>query len=123
MNGQIKIREAIKSDLEDLARLNSLFNTSNDTAAQLEKRLANPYCAEIPIVAEIENKIVGFAALRVVPYLFYPGSHAEVTELFVEAGFRRQGVGQALLAYVETLAYARDAEELILHTDQGNQTG
>ena len=123
MIGQMKIREATKSDLVGLARLNTLFNDSKDTARQLEKRLANPHCVEIPIVAEIENQIVGFAGLRVAPYLFYPGSHAELTELFVEDGFRRRGVGQALLAYAENLAHARDAEELILHTDQDNQTG
>ena len=123
MSLKIKIREATKSDLVCLARLNAIFNGSKDTAEKIAKRLASPKCVEIPIIAEVENQIVGFAGLRVVPYLFYEGAHAELTELFVEEDYRRKGVGKALVEYAECLAKERYAEELILHTGQDNQVG
>jgi GNAT superfamily N-acetyltransferase len=123
MTQQIKIRAATRSDLEDLARLNTLFNDSVETAEQLEDRWANPLCPEIPIVAEIGDRIVGFAGLRVVPYLFCEGAHAELTELFVEQGYRRGGVGSALVAYAESLAKERGAGELILQTGRDNPAG
>ena len=123
MSVKITIREAAKSDLGSLARLNAIFNDSKETAEKIAKRLANPKCVEIPIIAEVDNLIVGFAGLRVVPYLFYEGIHAELTELFVEEGFRRKGIGNALVEYAECLAKERHAEELILHTGQDNQGG
>ena len=123
MSMKITIRKATKSDLSGLARLNAIFNDSKETAEKIANRLASPKCVEIPIVAEIENQIVGFAGLRVVPYLFYEGAHAELTELFVEESYRRKGIGKALVEYAERLAKERYAEELILHTGQENQGG
>jgi len=120
---QVTIREATPSDLDDLARLNAIFNDSKETAERIALRLASPARVEIPIIAEIKNQIVGFAGLRIVPYLFYEGVHAELTELFVEESHRRKGIGKALVEYAEQMAKDSDAEELILHTDQDNQGG
>jgi GNAT superfamily N-acetyltransferase len=50
--------------------------------------MEHPACAEIPIVAVIDNRVIGFAGLRIVPNIFYPGAHAEITELFVEEKYR-----------------------------------
>lgn len=120
---QVTIREATQSDLDDLARLNAIFNDSKETAERIASRLASPARVEIPLIAEIKNQIVGFAGLRIVPYLFYEGVHAELTELFVEESHRRKGIGKALVAYAEQMAKESDAEELILHTDPDNQGG
>lgn len=123
MSLQITIREATQSDLDGLARLNAIFNDSDETAERIAHRLASPSCLEMPIIAELENQIIGFAGLRIVPYLFYAGTHAELTELFVEENYRRKGVGNALVEYAEHVARERNAEELILHTSQDNQGG
>ena len=123
MSSQIIIREATHSDLEGLTRLNAIFNDSQETAEMMAQRLTHPSRVEIPIIAEIENQIIGFAGLRVVPYLFYTGAHAELTELFVEEHHRRKGIGRALVAYAEQVAQRNDADELILHTAQDNQVG
>jgi GNAT superfamily N-acetyltransferase len=117
---QIKIRVATKDDLEALARLNAQFNDVDTTAAQIAERLADPQCVEIPIVAEVEKQIVGFAGLRVVPQIFYAGAHAELTELFVEEGYRRRGIGQALIQFAERLAQSKGAEEIVIHTGEDN---
>lgn len=118
---QIAIREATQDDLDALARLNERFNDVRTTAAQIAARLADPQCVEIPVVAEVDNQLVGFAGLRVVPLIFYEGTHAELTELFVEEGYRRRGVGQALIQFAERIAASNGAEELILHTGEENQ--
>ena len=117
----ITIREATQDDLDALARLNERFNDAKTTAAQIAASLTNPKCVEIPIVAEVENQIVGFAGLRIVPLIFYAGAHAELTELFVEDGYRRRGVGKALIRFAEHLAASKDAEELVLHTGEDNE--
>jgi hypothetical protein len=67
---QITIQEATKDDFDALARLNERFNNVKATAAQIAERLADPKCVEIPIVAEVDNQIVGFAGLRVVSQIF-----------------------------------------------------
>ena len=120
---QITVREATQDDLVALARLNERFNDVKTTAAQIAARLADPKGVEIPIVAEIDDQLVGFAGLRVVPLIFYEGAHAELTELFVEESYRRRGVGQALIRFAERLAKSKGAEELVLHTSEENEIG
>lgn len=118
---QITVREATQDDLVALARLNERFNDVKTTGAQIAARLADPQCVEIAIVAEVDNQLVGFAGLRVVPLIFYKGTHAELTELFVEESYRRRGVGGVLIRFAERLAESKGAEELILHTGEDNQ--
>lgn len=114
------IRVATADDLDDLARLNRNFNGGEETAARIRQRLDDPQCVEIPLVAMIDGRAVGFAGLRVVPYIFYAGVHAELTELYVEEAFQRRGVGRELMRYAEALAKARGAHELVLHTGADN---
>jgi ribosomal protein S18 acetylase RimI-like enzyme len=64
---------------------------------------------------------VGFAALRVVPYLSDDVPYAELTELYVEAAHRRQGVGRALLERASGIARERGAAELLLQTGLENR--
>jgi GNAT superfamily N-acetyltransferase len=116
----IATRVATIADAAELARLNALFNESEDTPEQLAARLADPRRVETPIVAELDGRVVGFAALRLVPCVFYDAPHAEVTELFVEAAHRRRGVGRALLAHAERLAHAGGAHELLILTSFDN---
>ncbi len=116
----VSIRVATAADANELARLNRLFNGVADSPAQLAARLADPRCVETPILAEVAGRPVGLAALRVVPGVFYAEPHAELTELFVEAPYRRLGVGRALVAYVERLALASGAKELWVQTGPAN---
>ena len=87
---------------------------------QLSSRLANPHRVETPIVAEVDNCIVGFASLRLVPCLFYDTPHAELTELFVQEAYRRRGIGRALIAHAERLACEGGATELLVLTSFTN---
>ena len=114
------IRRATPADAADLVRMNAAFNGVSDGAAQIAVRLAA--CAEIemPILAELDGQIGGFACVRVVPCVLYAEPYAELTELYVEPEFRRRGLGRALIAFAEQLAQARGAAGLIIMTGVGN---
>jgi GNAT superfamily N-acetyltransferase len=47
----------------------------------------------------------------------YTEPYAELTELFVEEGFRRQGVGKCLVAHAEKLAREAGASKMLILTD------
>ena len=116
----MKLRLATPDDNRDLAHLNAEFNEVHVLPAQLSSRLANPHRVETPIVAEVDNCIVGFASLRLVPCLFYDTPHAELTELFVQEAYRRRGIGRALIAHAERLACEGGATELLVLTSFTN---
>lgn len=117
----VKTRLAQISDAVELARLNQLFNGVDDSGEQIKQRLADPRRVETPLIAEIEGRVVGFAAVRVVPTIFYAAPHAELTELFVEEAYRRQGVARALVAAAESLAREGGADEMVILTDTDNE--
>jgi GNAT superfamily N-acetyltransferase len=120
MARQVNLRLATADDAGELARLNLLFNGVAEAAEQLAVRWADPRRVETPLLAEVDGRVVGLAALRVVPCVFYAASRAELTELFVEEPYRRRGVGCALMAYAECLALESGAEELFVLTGLGN---
>jgi ribosomal protein S18 acetylase RimI-like enzyme len=106
--------------MPELARLNAEFNGSSDPPEQLSVRFSDPACVEQPLLAEIDGCVVGFAALRIVPCVFYAEPHGELTELFVEPGCRRMGVGRELLSLAEEMAQAKGVKELFVLTGRSN---
>jgi ribosomal protein S18 acetylase RimI-like enzyme len=113
-------RVATAADAPDLARLNAAFNDAHEAPEALAARLADPQRVETPFVAEAGGHIVGFAGLRIVPSVFYPDQHAELTELYVEPAYWRRGLGKALIAHVERLARERGASQLVVLTNPAN---
>jgi ribosomal protein S18 acetylase RimI-like enzyme len=107
--------------MHELSRLNAEFNGSSDPPEHLAKRLSDPLCVEQPLLAEIDGNVVGFSALRIVPCVFYADPHGELTELFVEQGYRRMGVGRELLILAEKIAKEKGGKELFILTDMSNQ--
>jgi GNAT superfamily N-acetyltransferase len=121
--GSLTVRAAAARDAPELARLNAAFNGVQEPSERLAARLADPKRVETPIIAEIEGRAVGFACLRLVPSLCYDPTYAELTELFVEEAYRRQGAGRALVAYAERLARENGATALVLLTGLENARG
>ena len=116
-------RVATLDDIHDLVRLNTLFNGVQVKSDHLSSQLVNPHRIETPIVAEVDNRIVGFASLCLLPRVFYETPHAELTELFVEESYRRRGIGRALVTHAERLAYEGGATELFVLTGFDNHEG
>jgi len=120
MTGNIRIRTAESTDaagLAQLVRLNALFNGASDSAEIIAARLKDPRRVETIILAETDGCIVGFAALRIVPCVFYSEPYSELTELYVDESYRRRGVGRALVAHVEKLAQESGARHMLILTD------
>ena len=118
----IEIRLATPEDAPAVARLNRLFNDVEAPAEAYAARLAAPERVDYPILAEIAGQAIGIANLRLLQPVFYAEPYAEVTELFVEEAYRRQGVGKALMQFAEQMARQAGADEILLLTGFDNQT-
>lgn len=120
MNG-ITVRPAEITDAAELARLNAAFNESVEPPEAYAQRLQDLRRVETPLLAEVAGRAVGFAAVRVVPSVFYAEPRAELTELYVEPEFRRLGVARALVASAENLARQLGAHSLVVLTGDDNE--
>lgn len=116
----IQIRPATPADAAAILRLNEAFNDVRSTEAEIQQQLARCQGIETCLLAEIDGLAVGFLCLRLLPQVCDPATYAEVSELFVEAAYRRQGVAQALMQHAAALAKTAGAEELILLTSFRN---
>lgn len=115
MANNLKIRSATIDDIESifnlikaLADYEKLSSEMTGNIDNLRKHLfEKPTYAEV-IIAEIDEKSVGFALFftNYSTFLTKPGIYLE--DLFVLPEYRRQGIGKALLNYLINLATERD---------------
>ncbi len=113
----VQIRAAGPADMPEIARLNGLFNGSVELAGSYLIRLQEPQRVDTPVIALVDGHIAGAANLRLLQPFFHPSPYAELTELFVEEDYRRKGIGRSLVAYVEQLARAAGAQQILILTD------
>lgn len=111
---------------EDAPGLVPLFETfygayfgGRVTETSVAGRLRQAANHETVVVAEVGDRIAGFASLRVTDSLD-PAPYAELTDLFVETEARRLGVASRLVKYIEGLARERGAAHLVVLTGQKN---
>ncbi len=114
------VRLARQDDAWELARLLSIFDSQMIAQSQFLNRMKAIQNMETALLAEADGQVVGLACLRVVPCLSTDAPHAEITELWVEKSFQGNGIEQALIEKVETLASERGALHLILLTGLKN---
>ena len=114
---------------EDAFRLVPLFEAFYGTyfgeavtEAAIRRRLRQAEGHETVVVAEVGNRLAGFASLRVTPSLDL-APHAELTEVFVASEFRRTGLASKLVKHLETIARDRGASELVVLTWKKNAEG
>lgn len=115
------IRAAGLEDAGVLAPLLEAFNGPPVSEAQTRQRLSAVQGIETVLLAEVAGEAVGFASLRLVPFLSADAPRAELTELYVDPGYRRRGIGGALVRHVEGLAIKSGAAELVLLTGLDNK--
>lgn len=111
---------------EDAPRLVPLFDAfygaffgGRVTDVAVAGRLRQAATHETVVVAEVDERITGFASLRVTDSLD-PAPYAELTDLFVEPEARRLGVASRLVKYLEGIARERGASHLVVLTGQRN---
>lgn len=117
----ITIRHATPADAPELARMLNLFDNLGATPEQVAARMLACEQVLTTYIAELDGRPVGFACLRLVPQLQGDEPYAELTDIYVDAPFRRRGVARALIAQVEAAAQAAGARELVILTDFDNQ--
>lgn len=118
--GTLTVRRATPDDARDLARLLNLFDGMGATPAQVAARMRACQHVLTTFLSEREGQPVGFACLRLVPHLQGDEPYAELTDIYVDAPYRRQGVARALIAQVEAAARAAGASEVVLITGCDN---
>ena len=103
---------AIFNLIQALAEYEKLSHAVTGNPENLEQHLfgSKPYAEAI--IAEYEEKSVGFALFfhNYSTFLTQPGIYLE--DLFVLPEYRRQGIGKALLTYLAKLAVSRDCGRL-----------
>jgi GNAT superfamily N-acetyltransferase len=72
-------------------------------------------------IGVLDGQVAGFACLRLIPRLQGDEPYAELTDIYVDVLFRRQGVTGALIAHVEAAARAAGASGLVIITGFDNQ--
>ena len=112
-------RLAAPADAEALALLNAAFNEVARSPEDVRRSLlAAP---EVVVVAEVEGQVVAFCCAQVHHSFCYPAPVAEVTEMYVDAAYRRQGCAAGMLRFLEAHLSARyHVDELHLLTGTRN---
>ncbi|QDT04594.1 putative N-acetyltransferase YjaB [Rubripirellula lacrimiformis] len=124
----ISIRIASKNDANDIAGLVDRLlreimeaigiNAFNSNAVAMTEQLMRsiPDQDHFILIAETEDKAIGFAALSPAFSLYAGGYFGLVTELFVAPGHRSAGVGKQLIEHCLTLAASKNWSQLEVTT-------
>ncbi len=117
----IRVRRATLNDAMDLARMLDLFDGMGATPEQVAARMLACQDVLTTFIGEVDGQPVGFACLRLVPHLQGDEPYAELTDIYVDAPFRRRGVARALVAHLEAAARAAGASEVVIITGFDNE--
>jgi len=116
----ILIRPAQLSDAPQLADLVKLFSTVDTSEKQIKTRMINMQTTEKVIVAEDDNKLIGFGSLRLVHFFSDDFLYAEVTDLFVHPDFRRLQVAKQIMAFITKICSEKKVPQIVLITGFDN---
>ena len=116
----LTIRQATPGDTPELARMLDLFDSMGATPEQVAARMLACQHVLTTFIGAMDGRAVGFACLRLIPHLQGDEPYAELTDIYVDAPFRRQGMARALIAHVEATARAAGAGGLVIITDFDN---
>ena len=117
----LTIHQATPDDAAELARMLNLFDHMGATPEQVAARMLACQNVLTTVIGELDGRPVGFACLRLIPHLQGDEPYAELTDIYVDAPFRRQGVARALIAHVEAAARAAGASGLVIITGFDNE--
>ena len=119
--GSIAVRQATADDATALAGLLHRFDGMGATPEQVAGRMVACQSVLTTFLGEMDGRPVGFACLRLVPHIQGDEPYAELTDIYVDAPFRRQGVARALIAKVEAAARTAGASEVVIITGFDNE--
>jgi ribosomal protein S18 acetylase RimI-like enzyme len=114
------IRIAAPSDAPAISNLLYEFNGEALPPAELAERMVQARGLETVFLGELAGTLAGLLVLRTAPTLSGPDDWAEITELYVRPGFRRRGVGRALVQAAIEHGHSSGCLELHLLVDPEN---
>ena len=115
------VRQATPDDATELARMLDLFDNMGATPEQVAARMLACQHVLTTFICALDGQPVGFACLRLVPHLQGDEPYAELTDIYVDAPFRRQGMARALIAHIEAAARAAGAGGVVIITGFDNE--
>lgn len=113
------IRPAVPGDAPALLAMNAAFNGDTGTTEEAIRRSLLS-CPETVLIAKRGGTPAGFCCAQVHHSFCYPAPVAEVTEMYVEEAFRRQGCASAMLRALEELLARQGVDEIHLLTGTAN---
>ena len=119
MKDQVKIKLASVSDIEELCKLNTYFY--NNTDVNLLRKSLNKNTTEIICIAYVNNMAVGFCSGIIIKSIFYDELRAEMEAMFVREEYRKQGIGNKLLNFLETQLSERGVHHFHVSTHHTNR--
>ena len=117
------VRPAQNGDATALATLNREFNDQARTPDEIAASLRSGLHSERVLAVEVGGDVVGFACVQFLYSMCYAAPWAELTELYVRQGYRRQGIGRALVHEAERCARENGATEIVVRTGERNVAG
>jgi ribosomal protein S18 acetylase RimI-like enzyme len=121
MMGAISVRRTTPDDAMELARMLDLFDRMGATPQQVAARMLASQSVVTTFLGEMDGQPVGFACLRLVPHIQGDEPYAELTDIYVDAPYRRHGVARALIAQIEAVARASGTTEVVIVTGLDNE--
>jgi GNAT superfamily N-acetyltransferase len=122
----MKIRQATAADIEAMSiLLDQLFSIEQDfTPDQIKQRmgLKDLLAAKeaYVVVAEVKGAVVAMATLQVLISTAEGGRCGLIEDVVVNASYRGQGIGQALMSHLEDWAQKQGLTRLQLLADRDN---
>jgi GNAT superfamily N-acetyltransferase len=114
------IRLATPDDAEALARIVPRFTREEATPDAMCRRFDLAGARETVLVAERPEGIVGFACVQHLRSLCYARPWAELTDVYVDAAHRGQGIGTALIHRAEEISIRLGATDMVVVTGRMN---
>lgn len=119
----ITVRAAVPADAPLLLPLFEAFYgryLDVHDADGIRARLVAAASVDTVLLALSEGHPAGFASLRLLPQIETSRPHAELSDIYVREGDRRRGVGRALMAHAEHLAWEGGCPRMQLTTGLDN---
>lgn len=119
----VKYRIADISDAEELKRLNDEFNGEDSNTIEGIREGLKRDDAETVFVAELDDKLLGFCCGQMLKSICYDVFYTEITELYINDSFQKQGIGKNLISYAEEWYRQHNIHDFQLFTGKENVNG
>lgn len=95
------VRKVTANDAEQLEILNNEFNGKGETNIEniRSSLINNPQ--EVVIVADEDNKLVGFVCVQLKKSFCYDEYMPEITEVYVKPSYRKRGIASEMITFAE----------------------